>query len=361
MASGSKKIKKLPPIPGTKPSTHNAQLFISTGIPSLDHVIGGGLPIGSIFLIEEDKYGNYANTMLKYFIAEGIVVSHDNFIASRGTKTGQLLSEIPEVASDTPKEVKNNDKDEMKIAWRYQNLKIIDTSPSGGHKFGHFFDLTKFMDRKKIDETRVTEWNGENLRFKSTGFKKREYVDLLKSIEETISNGQFYVSNCPERRNILRITIRSLGSWLWMCDDAEETRSDLFKFIYCFRALLRNSYAVAAITFPGHLYSDKDAVIERLEHLSDTVVKLESFAGSDKETNVVFKDYHGLLHIKKLSAFNTLVSHCPHSTDLAFKLRRKKFLIEVLHIPPELGDTAEREQDEVSCGGGSSKRSVLDF
>lgn len=74
----------------------------------------------------------------------------------------------------------------------------------------------------------------------------------------------------------------------------------------------------------------QDAVVERLEHLSDTVVRLESFAGSDKETNVIFKDYHGLLHVKKLSAFNTLVPHCPHSTDLAFKLRRKKFLIEVI-------------------------------
>ncbi|XP_051155601.1 elongator complex protein 4 [Leptopilina boulardi] len=362
MASGSSKIKKLPPIPGTKPSTHNAQLFISTGIPSLDHVIGGGLPIGSIFLIEEDKYGNYANVMLKYFIAEGIVVSHDSFIASRGLKIEQFLSEIPDVATDTPKENKNDIKDEMKIAWRYQNLKIVDTSPSGSNKFGHFFDLTKGMDRKKIDMTQVTQWNGENLKFKSTNFKKQEYVDLLKSIEETISNGQFLVSNSPEKRNILRIAIRSLGSWPWMCDEENDTKSDLLKFIYCFRALLRSSYAVATITFPAHLYSDKDAMIERLEHLSDTVVRLESFAGSDKETNVVFKDYHGLLHIKKLSAFNTLVSHCPHSTDLAFKLRRKKFLIEVLHIPPELGDTAQREQDDVSCGGGgSSKQSVLDF
>ena len=31
----------------------------------------------------------------------------------------------------------------------------------------------------------------------------------------------------------------------------------------------------------------------RVERFSDTVVALESFVGSDKETNPVFKDYHG--------------------------------------------------------------------
>jgi hypothetical protein len=30
-----------------------------------------------------------------------------------------------------------------------------------------------------------------------------------------------------------------------------------------------------------------------VERLCDTVVRLESFAGSDKETNPTYKDYHG--------------------------------------------------------------------
>lgn len=70
-------------------------------------------------------------------------------------------------------------------------------------------------------------------------------------------------------------------------------------------------------------------MIQRAEHLSDVVVELESFAGSPKEANPMFKDYHGLLHVKKLPAFNTLVHQDALYSDLAFKLRRKKFLIEV--------------------------------
>lgn len=66
--------------------------------------------------------------------------------------------------------------------------------------------------------------------------------------------------------------------------------------------------------------------------MSDIAVRLESFAGSAKETNPLFKDYHGLLHIEKLSALNTLAPRCAEFRDLAFKLRRKKFVIEVSQV-----------------------------
>lgn len=41
MASSNNQPRgKVPPIPGTKPSDKKAQLLVSTGIPSLDIVIG---------------------------------------------------------------------------------------------------------------------------------------------------------------------------------------------------------------------------------------------------------------------------------------------------------------------------------
>lgn len=41
MALDNPKSKsRIPYIPGTKPSIKNAQLLVSTGIPSLDHILG---------------------------------------------------------------------------------------------------------------------------------------------------------------------------------------------------------------------------------------------------------------------------------------------------------------------------------
>ncbi|XP_014210542.1 elongator complex protein 4 [Copidosoma floridanum] len=367
--SSNAKIKRstLPGIPGTKPATSNAQLLVSTGIPSLDQFIGGGLPIGSILLLEEDAYNTYSKIMFKYFIAEGIVNNHSIFLASQDTKPSNILSDLPApVSTEVPqaKSISTDKNDEMKIAWRYQNMKVCDSSSKDVSVFGHYYDLTKTMESATLDGADVTKWDGENIELKSVVFENQVYMDLLLSIEKTIKEGNFFVSQEVKKRNILRICISSLGSRLWLCDSEEQTNKDLLKFLYMFRTLLRESFTVAILTVPVHNYNDHSTgVIQRIEHLSDVVIGIESFVGSTKETNPVFKDYHGLLHIKKLPAFNTLVCHELLFSDLAFKLRRKKFLVEVLHLPPELGDTTQREQDEVptvGCGKSSSGHK-LDF
>lgn len=72
----------------------------------------------------------------------------------------------------------------------------------------------------------------------------------------------------------------------------------------------------------------------KIRQLVDYSIELESFAGSERETHPAFKEYSGLLHLHKMTALNTLAVHMPETTDLAFKLRRKKFVIEKMHLPP---------------------------
>ncbi|XP_029173437.1 elongator complex protein 4 [Nylanderia fulva] len=366
--TGATKVKtKFPVIPGTKPSIKNAQLLISTGIPSLDNIIGGGLPIGSILLIEEDKYGLYAKTALKYFMAEGVVTSQPVLVASQDVQPSQLVSDLPAVIKDSDLHAKTvgNIDEQMKIAWRYQNMKVVDSSPTGSQIFGHYYDLTKPMQQDLLEHAEIIQWHENNLQRQNNIFENTAYTDLLLTVQETLQNGQHFISEMTDKKKILRIAVHSLGSRLWLSDTEESSNRDLLKFLYCFRALLRNSYAVAVITVPIINFDNTDAVIERMEHMSDIAVRLESFAGSAKETNPLFKDYHGLLHIEKLSTLNTLAPRCTEFRDLAFKLRRKKFVIEVLHLPPEFEDTSQREQDEsitssVGCMSGTRKN-VLEF
>ncbi|KAH0551817.1 elongator complex protein 4 [Cotesia glomerata] len=365
---------------GTKPSFINAQLLISTGIPSLDTIIGGGLPIGTILLLEEDKYGNYAKTILKYFLAEGCVAKHNLLIASQDFSPDKLICELPAVicedkstrftVSAAPLTVR--DAERMKIAWRYENMKASSDPLATKSKnskyntdFGHFFDLTKKMDPSLIDRDRIfcladsditTPLGNDNFnKCHPMGFRDCRYPNFLNKLQRELKSGGFYVTDKSEKRNIMRIVIHGLGSRLWISDQDPEDHGDVVKFFYCFRSLMRNCYAVAAISVPN-IFED-DTIMMRIENLSDTAIALESFAGSSKETNPIFKDYHGLLYVKKLSAINTLAPHCPESYDLAFKMRRKKFVIEILHLPPDFGE--EKEEKVTSFGCGSSK--LLDF
>ena len=74
---------RLPKIPGTRPSAHNFQLLIGSGIPALDDLVfPGGIPLGSVVLIEDEAECGYSKMLLKYFLAEGAVQGHGLFEAN---------------------------------------------------------------------------------------------------------------------------------------------------------------------------------------------------------------------------------------------------------------------------------------
>jgi PAXNEB protein len=67
-------------LPGTKYGTSVGILFTSTGLRELDMIVtnrsgGGGQPLQTCFLIEEDRWTNdYATCLVKYWCAEVSVV-----------------------------------------------------------------------------------------------------------------------------------------------------------------------------------------------------------------------------------------------------------------------------------------------
>lgn len=216
---------------------------------------------------EEDKYGFYGKIVLKYFMTEGVVVSQPVLIASQDIQPSQLVSGLPAVVDDLEKRTKSTDNvdEPMKIAWRYQNMKIVDPTPTGGQTFGHYYDLTKLMQQDVLERADIKQWqyNEEMTLNENSKFKNAAYTDLLYTIERTLRDGRYYLSEAPDQKKILRIAIHSLGSRLWLSDTEKDSNRDLLKFLYCFRALLRNSYAVGVITIPVNNF-DNTVGIENL-------------------------------------------------------------------------------------------------
>ncbi|KAM3968273.1 elongator complex protein 4 [Aphomia sociella] len=355
-------------IHGTK--LKNNLPFISSGIPSLDHVIGGGLPSGGIFAVEEDVLGNYSRVLIKYFLAEGVICKHDLLITSADENPRDVVQELPQpciAPLDDEVHTASQGVDKMKIAWRYEGLSQVESSFGSNTTFGHHFDLSKHIDADIIKNCNIRYCDPNTDQQNVNGFRNGLYTNLLNNIKNIISKDE-YQSNSKNQKNMLRISIQSLGSPIWMAKDCDENTvgteygHDLVKFMYCLRVILRDKNAVAFVTLPSHLFDDEH-LMKRLLYSVDNAVKIESFAGSSRETNPVYKDYHGLFHITKLSTPFSMVPFVPPSLDLAFKLKRKKFLIEKLHLPPELQESSEREQDDITatptCGG--FKKKDIDF
>ncbi|KAM9302381.1 elongator complex protein 4 [Gastrophryne carolinensis] len=378
---------KLPAIRGTRPSVQNGQLLMSSGVPSLDHILGGGLAVGTLLVIEEDAYSTYSNLLLKYFLVEGVVSGHEVFVASASEDPQTILKDLPAPLTDElPKQEVQKAvcpglaEDSMKIAWRYQNMPKVEPVLLSSSRFGHYYDISKTISPDLLQLTKT-----HSFFFPHTAHAEEpdrpsnqitcDYRQLLQSIQQAIHKGGFDGSN-PQKgeKNIMRIGIQSLGSVLWEDDICTEERPhnvhSLTRFLYALRGLLRSSLSVCVITLPAHLIQNK-AITVRVRNLSDTVIGLESFIGSERESSPLYKDYHGLLYVHKIPRLNSLICDETDTKDLAFKLKRKLFSIERLHLPPDLSDTVSRSSKQdlagsakllsSGCGSTAAGEKHLDF
>ncbi|KJE94565.1 hypothetical protein CAOG_08869 [Capsaspora owczarzaki ATCC 30864] len=435
----SQRPAQLPP--GTRPSIHNGQLLVSTGVQSLDGLLGGGLAVGTLALVEEDANTAYAQVLLKYFLAEGVAAGHQVAACAvpDGAASAELLRSLPHIAGtevqpsppaaapssstslvdakahgahnakagnqnanaaaaaaetaqsdlvaddEIPGESKSGTAQDasssLKIAWRYQHLPSSSsdasastptsssgTAGSGGGDgaFGHEFDMSakvaSHLVAESIERRAFAPHNGSSTNAQLLAFIEDQLAPFL--VSANVASG--------ERRNVLRIGVQGIGSPLWDMQTLQKQPASLSATIpataatlFAIRALVRRAYAVCVVTLPAFLFRAMPEGVQAIRHMGDTVVGLEGFAGTPRETHPVYKDYHGLFRIHRLPRLNSLMCAMPASLDLVFKLRRRKLVIETLHLPPDLSETASRSKEEsvdssrtttTGAGGSASAR-----
>ena len=188
-------------------------------------------------------------------------------------------------------------------------------------------------------------------------WKKTPYCKLIQEIQAKVKTSGFLIDPMakPEHKSILRIGVQSLGSLLW--GDFENSSKNMCTFLLSLRAVMRSCFGVALITIPSNVLYIPD-IRESLMLCSDYVVQLESFEG-EGVVNQVYKDYHGLLYINKIPCLGALAppNHLIQDpSQLVFKSKRTKFVIEKFHLPPDLSENVARDQKDKSV-----KSKDLDF
>ena len=153
MSSFKKKTtaREVPPV-GARTLPGTATTFVtSTGVPSLDDILGGGLPLGcDLLVLAPDVHSAYSELIQKYFIAQGLssgqnvciiddfsrdIVSDCMWIASEEAQTS-LLSGPPGNEEDEEGSGKDIEA-KIRIAWRYEQLKQFQTTVAPSSQYAH--------------------------------------------------------------------------------------------------------------------------------------------------------------------------------------------------------------------------------
>lgn len=119
--------------PGTRisPSSPNTTIT-STGIPSLDDILGGGLPLScSLLVTAPDLHSSYGELISKYFVAQGLACGHKICLVGVEDAWVEGCMWTPSSTSVTsvpPTDEKSVDEEKIKIAWRYEGMKQFRTT-----------------------------------------------------------------------------------------------------------------------------------------------------------------------------------------------------------------------------------------
>jgi elongator complex protein 4 len=339
-----RKGKTTQPLPkGTKPSVFNGQILVSTGLHELDIILGGGIPLGSIICIKEDRFSKYSNNILQYYVSEGLATGQTCAVVTSTSSKASFLKDLPfnythyRTVNNKPEmdeeEEKEKSSSELKIAWRYKEF------------------VDKKISEKKATIQKITKSVG-SVECHDFDLSKNLQDDLYKTCENNLRVTQEndyakiydYLSNV--KGEIVRIALQSLGAL---------NQTGIVEFLYALKCLVRNSSSICIFTLP----KDQFEQTQSIEKVCDIVLSMESFLGNEIDI-LEFQDFTGMMNVEKLSKLNSLTyNFAPDTLQYVFTRKKRKLYIEKMYLPPEVTRNASDPDREKHVEMKSVKESNL--
>jgi len=339
--------------------------YISSGNLFLDKIIGG-LSLGTLVLLVEDTPSTIYEGFLKYFIAEGIVNSQKTFFYHNNlTVYNSIINNLPYKSTQVEsivnaKRVNDTKNSEMKIAWRYENIKYSNILEDIIKSTDYIFDLSRqLQDTYLIDKNKdvlVKKFIENNF---SDYLEKKENCSLnyLKSIyQNIIQDYQNYTADLQEDEiKIARFVIANL-----FYDDvyannnipnslSEEYIAKVKAEISSLKNVIRSINGVAFITVNKEFLNSE--IYKLLFYFCDYAFTLKSFALDPQK----LEDYDGLFYINKLPRICTMKSAELETDTFGIIIEKRKIVIEKIDIGVEIDrNTKVKEKDlptsQAICG-----------
>ncbi|KAK6270611.1 hypothetical protein POUND7_007709 [Theobroma cacao] len=91
----------------------NGTVFLSSGIPALDKILGGGFPLGSLVMVTEDAEAPHHMILLRNFMAQGLVHNQPLLYARPARDLRGFLGTLPGPAASKDEKSHKHDPDQM--------------------------------------------------------------------------------------------------------------------------------------------------------------------------------------------------------------------------------------------------------
>ncbi|KAJ6519548.1 Elongator complex protein 4 [Mycena sanguinolenta] len=319
-------------------STAPTTPLLSSGIPSLDDILGGGLPLScSLVLTAPDLHSSYAELVQKYFVAQGIASNQQ--VCFVGNDAMSWVNECMWLSS-TEDDVETRSDEKITIAWRYEQMKPFQTTVAASKAATadacRTFDLTTRIPPSVVAGARLVEVPLDAGPDSTTR--------VLQRLTEILADAQ---------GGPVRICIPALGSPSW----SDLTAQDILRFLHGLRALLRrHPHGCASVSLPPEWSGDSVSAgwHQKLGWVADGAITMAAFT-ANPALAATFPGHHGLLRIHTLPAPTALVPASDRfstlrgtgtlagggENNLGFKCTRKRLVFETVHLDVE-GGVGER-------------------
>uniref|UniRef100_A0A0E0Q0N1 Elongator complex protein 4 n=1 Tax=Oryza rufipogon TaxID=4529 RepID=A0A0E0Q0N1_ORYRU len=306
----------------------NGAAFVSSGIPDLDRILGGGFLIGSVVMIMEDSDAPHHLLLLRSFMAQGVVHKQPLLFAGPMKEPRLFLGTLPAVAS----------------------------SKEDGRQRG--MGAGTSSDGRTSDEALRIAWQYK----KYFGEEKTSHAEHRALKKETllVSSRTVVPHSCPNFREKM-VEMRMLDGLLYNhyvhhnADTLRRKDWDMVSFIRSLKAMVRASNAVAVITFPNTVLSS--SFCKRWQHLADTLLSIKAIPDEDKELAKLltgYQDMVGFLHVHKVAQTNSQVPVILEASTFSLKLRKRRSLVlERLNQAPVDGSGGPSLDASGSCSSSS--------